>query len=279
MIKKIVTFILNFFLFVCVFGTASLFVLSHTVFNEQYVLDILEEKNYYEKTYYQIKDGFGEYVLQAGLEESDLEGIYDVKQVETDVKKVIDAIYNNREVDINTDSMIQVLDNRINDKLKENNRVPEMEERQSIKIFEDTISEVYVNNTLLVNNYIGEISKILNKLMLIVNKIYNIGLISIGVLIIIILLVNRNFGESLKILGTTCLSVGILSASIKMLVGDRIKNILVLNALFSETIVELVYSIVDMFFKMGIMFLIIGIIAIILGCLIRIIKEKKHEDE
>ena len=76
MVKKIIIYIMNFFLVIFIFTLSSLLIFSNTILNKQYIKEILEKNNYYEKTYYNIQNDFENYILQSGLDKDILNNLY-----------------------------------------------------------------------------------------------------------------------------------------------------------------------------------------------------------
>ena len=265
MYKKIISYFIAFFLFICMFIVSSLAILLSTIFCKQYLLEILETNSYYESIYYSIKDDFSNYVMQSGIDESDIEGILNVEQVKEDVKNLLDKIYDNKAFTVSTDKILEKLDNRINEILEKNNRIPEKDEKEAIKIFEDTISNVYIENIVYSEKYIDNVKDIFLR----VKDTFKVVIITVTfiilTLLVIILIINRNTSENIKIISTSLIACGILAISIKLLIKNRIQNILILSAPFSKTIISLLNSIIDIFLTFGIIAVSIGLIAIIIS--------------
>ncbi len=273
MLKKVIIYIINFFLIICVLGLSSLLIFSNTVLNKQYVIKILEKNNYYEKTYYNIQDGFKNYIMQSGLEEDILQDLYDIEKVNKDINMVIDAIYENKDINIDTQELITKLDDRINSVLEDNNHRPDFQEKEEIKIFEDTIAQVYVDGITYFEDDIEQIANIYSKIQLVITKV-ELALSGLTLLLLgTIIIINRNVKETLNIVGITLLSIGSLNLILKILLGDRTHNILILNSAFSQTLIDLINSIVNVFFTVGIVTTILGIGNIILS------KLKKKDKE
>lgn len=269
MVKKTIIFIINFFLVICIFLLSSLQIFSNTILDKQYIMRLLEKNNYYEKIYYSIEDGFKNYIMQSGLEESILDNLYDRKKVNEDINMVINTIYDGTSINVNTDSIVQKLDNRINSILKQNNRIPEKQEKEEIKIFEDAIATTYVDEITYSAEAIKEISNVFMKIQLLLP---NIKIVLIGMIIILLALIvaiSRNVLKIVNAIGIMFLAVGIINVAIKLLIKDRVHNILILNSAFSMSIIDLINSIINSFFKVGIIALSVGAVLIILSSFIR----------
>lgn len=265
MLKKIVVYIINFLLVILIFLLSSLLILSNTVLNKQYVKNVLIKNDYYGRTYANIKEDFKNYIMQSGLQESILEDLYDREKVNSDIDMVIDSIFENKKLSIDTKTITKKLDNRINAVLENNNRRPEAEEREEIKIFENTIAEVYIDGIVYSSESVLEISNIYNKIQPLIIKVVNLLGVLILALLVIIFVINRNLKQNINAVGISLFSSGLLSIIIKILIGDRTHNILVLNTTFSESLIYLINSIVSIIFVTGIVMSITGFIFIIVS--------------
>lgn len=265
MAKKILIYIINFILVIFIFSFTILLVINSTVLNKQYVLNILQKNNYYEQINHLIEKSFKNNVIQSGLEESILEDLYDEEKINNDINMVIDVIYENKEMDIDTSEIKEKLDNRINAILQENNMQPNSEEREEIEAFEDAITNAYTNEIVYAEKYVEEIANAFEMLQpLLLSVRIAIGAL-IVIFIIITIIITKDMKYTIRTLGISLLSVGIINITIKILVGKRIHNILVLNATFSRCLIDLISSLINMIFNIGIMMSILGVMGIILG--------------
>lgn len=269
MVKKITIFIINFFLVICIFLLSGLLIFSNTILNKQYMIGLLEKNNYYEKVYYSIEDGFKNYIMQSGLDESILDNLYEKEKVTEDINMVVSAIYDGTSINVDVSSIVKKLDNRINYILEQNNRVPEKQEREEIKIFEDAIATTYVDEITYSAESIKEISNVLTKIQLLLPniKIALIGLIV--VLLAFIIVISRSILKTINTIGIMLLTVGVIDIAIKLLIKDRVHNILILNSAFSMNVIDLINSILNSFFKLGIISVSIGAVLIIISSFIK----------
>lgn len=279
MIKKIITYIISFILSLCILLFASLLIFSNTILDKQYMISMLEKNNYYERTYEDIKDGFKNYIMQSGLEESILDNLYSKEKVVSDVNMVIESIYENKELQIDIQTIRNQLNNRINTVLQQNHRVPDAEEREAIQVFVEAIVDTYENGIVYSSSSIKKIGKICHKAQTIVKEIKMMCVAVIFVLTIIIIVVNCNIKKSLNAIGISLLTSGILCTALKLLIVNRIHDVLILNMTFSETLRAICQEIIDNFFTAGIAMIIVGLCSIIIGNLKKRQKQEKIEQE
>lgn len=265
MFKKIITYSISFVLCVGITILISLMILSSTILNKNYTISMLEKNDYYKETYNTIVENFDNYIMQSGLEKSALENLFDEEKVKQDVSQVIDAIYENKEIKIDTQSIRQELDNRINKVLEQNNRIAGHEEKESIKEFEDVIVNAYANGVSFSKEYVEKVGGVFPKIEQAATSAKIICAIIAVVLLALIIVINKNIKQNLKCIGTSILASGILLCIVKLFIGDKVQNILILSKAFSETIKSMVYNIANTFLVVGIITIIIGVIMIIIG--------------
>ena len=224
----------------------------------------MQKNNYYERTYYTIKEAFGDYTVQSGIDESEVNSVYDANQVENDIKQVVEGIYENKKINISTDEMIARLDIRINEILKQKNRMPDSEEKEAIKIFEKNLSETYADSIMLSEKYITQVVSTFAKLQ----KAFGIAFTSIAIvtfiLLTLLLIINKERKERLQTIGTALIASGMLGIMIKLFAGNRTHSILIFSKEFSETAISLIDSILHLFLVVGIVLLLTGIALVVI---------------
>lgn len=263
--KKVIVYIINFFLVIAITVLASLLIFSNTILSKQYMIDILQKNDYYNKTDFDIKDMFKNYIMQSGLEEGILEGLYDKDKLNNDINMIIDGIYENKEVKIDTDGIRNILNSRIDETLKQNHRVPDKAERESIQIFVNTIVETYEEGVVISQSTVNRIGKIFVKLKSLVEKALIATIIVIAVLVITIIAINKNIQACFRVFGASILSCGIIFSALKLLIGKRLHYVLIINNTFSDTLINLSEKIVNLFFTTGIVMAVLGISMIVIG--------------
>lgn len=258
MFKKFIMNIFNIIVILLILSLNVLLVFSNTIFNKNYVIKKLQKNNYYEKTYYDIKENFKNYIMQSGLEENVLDDLYSMEKIQNDVNMVLDAIFENKEIKISTDEIRKKLDDRINEVLEENNRVPDKTEKESIQTFEDTIVNEYIEGIVFSENYVKQIKNGYSKIIKIV-KFGEILLIVLTAIILIIMFSKKILRENI---GMILFAVGIMQIIIRILVGKRLNYILILNSTFSQSLISLLNSVVNIILVIGFIDVILGIIFI-----------------
>lgn len=265
MLKKIIIILNQILLAICFTGLIITVVMFNTIGNKKYLLSILERNNYYEQIYHNSKSTLEGYTIQLGLVQEALDTLYTEEKVKKDIITLVDGIYDNKEVIIDTQEITDKLDEIINNKLAENNRTPSAEEQKSIQEFKETITEVYETEIMYSKKYITKLQSIYTKINNLKNKaIALIGTITLFLTITLSILTNKT-KTKLKSISISLLSSGLLLISPKLLLESKFQHILILNSIFSKLLIFLINDIFKILFISGIIFSIISIIGMIIG--------------
>ncbi|MBR2290245.1 MAG: hypothetical protein IJ867_06650 [Clostridia bacterium] len=274
MIKKILNFLLNFAMSILVLGLIVVALISNTVLNKEYIKRKLEENRFYDRTYSDIKEDFENYTMQSGLELEILDGLFTKEKVVQDVNLKIDSIYNGKKGEVETASIRNELDLRINRALEENNRVPKEEEKASIQKYEDTIVDSYKSGILYGVNF--SINGIYEKYL---EKAKIACIVGIVVISAILLIINRNLLKYISFVGINLLFSGILSLSVKFLIEKRVQHILILDSKFSNFLVNSLNDLIEKCFQIGVVVIAVGFALIVLGSLEKLKKTIENKTD
>ncbi len=264
-IKKILRFIITLLLTVSIIIYILINLISSTILNETYILSKLDENKYYDEIYELVESNFENYIHQSGLDEEVIENIVTKEKVKEDTKKIIINIYDGLNEEISIEEIKQNLNNNI-EKSMEDRSLTE-QERQSIDTFVEKICEEY-KTTILHTSYEGKINSMYKQ----VNKYAKIGkkasLITAGLSVIILILLSlKRIYKSVSLIGTSLLSIGVLSIILKIYVNTKIKvqHILILNDAISNIIRNISEEILGKIMVFGCTSLVIGIVLIIIS--------------
>lgn len=259
MTKKLISYMLVFILIILLTSSILCTIMTSTILNEKFTLKILDKNEYYSKIYNEIMQNFKNNTIQSGLEDSVLNGIISEEQVKKDVTELINSIYENKQIKIDTESVKTKLQQNINAVIAENNKKVSKDEQEEIDAYVNTIANIYKEGILYADEYIPEIQNIVAKLKGIMEKGKPILYIVTIIVAIIILALNRK--ESIKYFSITATSTGLLLIITKIMevITMKTQNILILNQAFSKIVVNIIEEIMTKFLVFGIVFLIIGI--------------------
>lgn len=266
MFKKIISYFFTFILIIQLVITSGVLIAQSTVLDKKYVLKVLEETDYYAKTKENVQNAFGNYILQSGLDEKVIDDLFADTKLKEDINNVINCLYENSVLDIETKSIEEKLQSRIDEVLKEHNKKLDRDEKKAIEKFVTAIKEAYVNEVAYSTDVVTKISNVLNNQ---IKPLISIGTItaaaSLAVIALIMLIINRSkvlsyFGISLFAAGglITLVPIGI-RASV------NIDTLLMLNSSFSEMIIKLISSTLGVTLVSGIIMLVMGIALLVLS--------------
>ena len=104
--KQFIRYVLSALLTISLIILVLVSLISSTILNEKYVLNKLEETNYYSNIYETVKSNFENYIYQSGLDENVLNDIVSQEKVKEDTKSIISHIYNGLEEKIDAEKII-----------------------------------------------------------------------------------------------------------------------------------------------------------------------------
>lgn len=161
------------------FLATTITIILFTIFNQNFMAQQLNETNYYEKLYTNIKLEMSYYVTQSGLSDDILNNIFDKELLRRTTEKMLDNFYNNKDNTINKTSVEENLMNNINEELKD------------YKLTEEDKTSIDKFITQMSSTYEAEISysNILNKYHNSFNRIYHI-LVALDILCIALFIIN-----------------------------------------------------------------------------------------
>ncbi len=274
LVKKLINFIVIIFLSLSILSSFLVFTVSNTILNKEYILNKMEECNYYEKTYLDINDILEQYIGPSGLDEEVLKDIYTEEQVKNDIDITVNAIFTGEEKTIETETIREKLSKNIYEDYTITNS-----QKEAINNFEDTIINEYTKQIThhdylyVLENYIPTINKIMAKLKIIMPII---------VCIIIVCLIILNIKNTTKIIQG--ILIGFLSAGLTIMVIGIIINlninfeaILILNEIFSDLIRNIANELLKSLQNLGIIIAILSTILLIATNTIWTIKRNKKQ--
>lgn len=272
---NILKFIIMLILVVCIlfFGIKNI-VLS-TIMDKDYVLNKLEETNFYSGTYELVESGFENYIAQSGLEEEVLNNICTEEKIKNDIGIIINNIYNGTNEEIDTTEIANNLNANI-DKLD----VRTSQNKSALDKFVQQICTEY-KNTILNTKYENTINKILNKTTNLLEKLQTIVTIVTIISVICLILLNiKNISKLVGNIGTVLLSSSVTILVVINLINANINisAIKLFNNVFSSSIVTILQDILSKVNKFGIIILITSIVVILINAIINFIKTNQKEE-
>ena len=280
MIKKIIlnikSFLLTIFFFILII-LINLIITLNTILNKQYVINILNKNNYYEVTYNNLKETIESYTIQLGMDASVFLELIEQEKVFNDINIIINGIYDSNEIKIDTNIIGIKLETIINNKLKENNRIPLNDEREAINEFVDTIKKVYEDEIIYSTNLVFKMKEYYPKVRdFLINLIY---LFSIGILFILIsiLLINKDLKLSIRNISISLLTTSLLLITVWGLLRYKFQHILIINLILSKVLICIISNILFICLIIGLVFSLLSLVGIIYSSFNKKILKWKYE--
>lgn len=272
LIKQILSFIFIIILSTSILCSFLAFIFSNTILNKDYILNKMEECNYYEQTYLDMNEILEQYIGPSGLDEEVLKDIYTENKIKDDINTTVNTIFTGEEKAIETEAIREKLNKNIykNYNIKDN-------EKEAITNFENTIINEYTKQIThhdylyILENYIPTTNKIIATLKIIM---------PFTTCIIIVILIMLNIKKKNKIMQG--ILIGFLSASFTIIIiviiinaNVKFESILILNETFSNLVRNIINELLKIFQNVGIITAILSIIFLIATNTVYEIKQRK----
>lgn len=271
---NLLKFIFIMILTVAIIGVGLVTLTFSTVLNKDYVIQKLEETDFYTGTYKLVESNFENYIYQSGLDEEVLKEICSQDKVKKDINIMLNNIYSGTNQSIDTTEISEKLNANI-----DKSGIKNKQNESAINEFVKHICQEYTD-TLVHSKYEIEINKMYNKINTLLNKVYNTLLIVFVIDLILIIIINKKkISKDIQALG-----IALMSASIFQIVACQIitsnvdvKNIKIFNDVFSNCLVTIIQDVLNKINSLALGTCIFAVI--ILGIYVSIKVNKKTKDE
>jgi len=277
-IKTLIAYILSTTLAIMITAVLVIHVISSHVLNKNYILSELDEQNYYDEIYENVKSNFENYIYQSGLNEDVLDDIVSKEKIENDTKIIINNIYDGVEEKIETQTIHDKLEQKITESL--GGTIPNSQ-KASIEEYISTICDEY-KNTITSTKYDTEINQYITKANQYKKLANKVLLISIGVILILLCIFSiKEFHKILSKIGVASITSGSILLYIKYYVFSKVRigKITILNEAISKVLRAVLISIFGEICKYGYILLIIGLLFIVIYSIINVKEQQKDEKE
>ena len=277
-VLNIIKFILALILTVCIIAFIIVNVASSTILSKEFVLQKLDETNYYANTYTAVENDFENYIYQSGLDEEVLKDIVSQEKIENDTKIIINNIYDGTEEQIDITEIETNLKNNIEESLDE--KLSATQEKM-VDEFINKITEQY-QETITNTNYENTIHDILTKGNGFIEKIKQFSLIGMIVSAILILILSfRKIITGFMFVMSSIIASGAFYIITNIVINTKVKiqNITILNDAISISLREILTSILNTLTNTGILLTVIGVIALIIFAIISSYNQGKNRKE
>ena len=256
-IINILKFIIMVILTVCLLFVGIKNVVTSTMLNKTYILQKLDETNFYSETYKIVESNFENYISQSGLDEEVLENICTEDKVKKDINIIISNIYDGTNEEIDTTEIAEKLNSNID---KQNVRTSK--NSNAIDEFVNHICESY-RDSIINTKYDKTINDLYEKILRGLEKVNKIVItISIIDIVLLVALNIKNISKILANFAETTFATSLLQFVFIIIIKAKvdISNIKAFNDAFSETIVAIIKNILNQINILGIVMLFISII-------------------
>ncbi len=252
----------------------SINLITTTVLNKDYIFKKLEETNYYTELTTLVASNFKNYINQSGLEENIFEDIEIKNKVENDTKIIINNIYEEKQEEINTEDLKEILNKKIENTLG----AVTQEYKQSIDEYVKLICNEYkhiISSNFEIENSLHNMYKKVIKYIEIIKMILVVSFVIF--IIILILLCKEKIYKFFVFIGIVAMSTGtfFIITNTFINLNVKIENILILNNAFSQFVITVLKDILINIMNYGIILLILGFLITIISNLINYSKKDK----
>ena len=120
-VRKIISYIFSILLVTLMFATIILSMVNAVIFSKSNIKNKMQKVDYYSEISNIIKDSANNYIMQSGFDESIMDSVIPKEKINNDIDKVIDAIYDGKEIDISTEEIRAGLDENVQKYIQQNN--------------------------------------------------------------------------------------------------------------------------------------------------------------
>ena len=260
-LKNLLKFIFIAILTICMISIGMISIVFSTIFSKDYIMQKLEETNFYSGIYELVKSNFENYIYQSGLDEEVLDDICTEEKIKQDIQIMLSNIYNGTNQKIDTTEIANKLNCNI-EKLGVKNRQNE----NAIQQFVTHICDEYTN-TLIHTKYENKINEIYKKGTEILNKIYEFILVVFVIDIIAIIIINnKKISKDIQHIGIALLATSIFELSVWQIINLKvdIHGIKIFNDVFSKSVVVIIENTLGQVASLALGTIVIGAIFIII---------------
>lgn len=251
-VKYVLSCIISFLIMLMIFVILLINILDNKLLEKKYILQKIDESEFYLQVSREVESGFENYIYQSGLPEDTIKDLFTDEMIENDVKVVIDCLYEGKKITLSDNILKETLHERIEEYLKSQNKKLNKQGEESIEKFENLIVEEYKKNVNVSTTLFVKGNQVIEKVNQIRSQVGNWHLIILVVLITILVLLNiKDLLNVVSFLSISALSGGVLLKLGTNLIFNNIDfdNLLIMSTsltnLITAIIKECLYNISD----------------------------------
>ena len=251
--RVVLSYIMKFIQSISFFLLSLSLILIFTVFNEDYVLDLLNNHNYYQELYDNTLEEVSYYLEQSGLNEEVLKNVISVKSLKKEIITTIDNLYTNQKITVNTEEFQNNLKTNINNYIKDNNI--RVDNKDTVNILTKKLVNIY-EEEISYNNTFEKVRPMFNKAY----KLTKIVLYLSIIVSIITYLINRYIFKDRNIIASLFTNFVILVGLVLYIKYTiDINNIFFYNNSISNILMEFINSVLKCMLVTGIVSFLLGL--------------------
>lgn len=251
--RVVLSYIMKFIQSISFFLLSLSLILIFTVFNEDYVLDLLNNHNYYQELYDNTLEEVSYYLEQSGLNEEVLNNVISVKSLKKEIITTIDDLYTNQKITVNTEEFQNNLTTNINNYIKDNNI--RVDNKDTVNILTKKLVNIY-EEEISYNNTFEKVRPMFNKAY----KLTKIVLYLSIIVSIITYLINRYVFKDRNIIASLFTNFVILVGLVLYIKYTiDINNIFFYNNSISNILMEFINSVLKCMLVTGIVSFLLGL--------------------
>jgi hypothetical protein len=254
--KIIVNYLIGFIISVLISITALSLIAKLTVFNKDYIINLLEKENYFEKIYNEILEEMESDIMPSGFTNDIIKDTFTKDEVKEDIKTFINNVYQGNKTTLDKELLKDKIKKNIDDFLLKSNL--KITDKNGVNTFVNDLVKDYQDEVCLYS-YTDGLINTFYKIYHIINKVVIVLLIVLFVLIFLAkLLFKYNY------LSSSILASGLIILFIRIFIYERIDAdyLLVITENFSNILTLIINTIGNYLLSIGIGLVVFGVITI-----------------
>ncbi len=259
---KIFKHILNFITLVTMIIFIFLLIGKSVLLDENNIKNHLEDINYYHEIYTNIQEQIENNTLESGLNTEELKNTVDEKIVKSEIDKLVDSLFQNKELNIDERDFQKKIDTKITEALNAADRTPSYEEKKDIERLEKELVNIYKEEISVFPSTVSKLSLIISKVKNISKPVIIVLTVLLTILIVLTIILNK---KPLKELGTIFTACGIIAITLNLILRQIYQNISIISKVFSNLIVSIIDKYLSLVLVTGCIILLLGLSLLVIN--------------
>ena len=252
--KIILNYIMGFIISLLISLTGLLLIFKLTVFNKEYIINLLDKENYYGKIYDEILEEMDNDIMPSGFSIDIIKDTFTKDEVKKDIITFLDNVYQGKITTLDKTSLKIKIDENIRTYLTKSNL--KITDQEGVNNFINDLVNDYQNEICLYSYANGFINTFYH-----VYKIINILVIVSIILLFIIIIISKLFLK-FNYLSSSILASGLIILFLRLFIYEGIDTnyLLVITEKFSDMLSVLLNIIGNYLYYIGLGLIVLGIV-------------------